>query len=140
MSATIPTVHLHIGHEKRTTGSGGTRTHIHPVTGEALAEVPLAGPAEVAAAVAKAEAAREGWRRTNPEERGRILTRLADLLTRTEVQASLTRAVDLLLNEAEAALREEGVKAGAKAGVRHLLDGIDLAQLARELVFSFFME
>ena len=74
----IPTVHLHIGHETRTTGSGGTRTHIHPVTGEALAQVPLAGPAEVAEAVARAEAAREGWRRTSPEARGAILYKLAD--------------------------------------------------------------
>ena len=67
---TTPTVHLYIGHEARTSGSGGSRTHIHPVTGEALAEVPLAGPAEVEAAVARAEAAREGWRRANPQERG----------------------------------------------------------------------
>ena len=69
---TIPTGHLHLGHETRTSGSGGTRTHIHPVSGEALCEVPLAGPAEVEAAVAKAEAAREGWRRTSPEVRGAI--------------------------------------------------------------------
>lgn len=69
-----------------------------------------------------------------------VPTRLADLLTRTEVQASLTRAVDLLLNEAEAALQSEGVKAGAKAEVRHLLDGIDLAPLARDGLFTFLHE
>lgn len=91
---TIPTVHLHIGHEARTSGSGGSRTHIHPVSGEALAEVPLAGPAEVEAAVAKAEAAREGWRRTNPQERGVILTRLADLLIAKQRQFAEMAALD----------------------------------------------
>lgn len=77
---TPPNVSLHIGGEARTAGSGGTRTHIHPVSGSALADIPLAGPAEVDEAVARAEAAREGWRRTRPEERRDILNRLADLM------------------------------------------------------------
>ena len=80
MSPSIPTVHLHLGHETRTSGSGGSRTHIHPVTGEALAEVPLAGRDEVEAAVAKAEVAREGWRCTPPEARAAMLYRLAQLM------------------------------------------------------------
>lgn len=77
---TPPIVSLHVGGEARTAGSGGTRTHIHPVSGAALADIPLAGAAEVDEAVARAEAAREGWRRTRPEERRDILNRLADLM------------------------------------------------------------
>lgn len=71
---------LHIGGDVRSTGSGGSHKHLNPVTGDVQAEIPLAGAAEVEEAVAKAQAAREGWRRTRPEERRRILTRLADLI------------------------------------------------------------
>lgn len=77
---TPPKVSLHIGGEPRASGSGGTRTHIHPVSGDALAEIPLAGIAEVEDAVSRAEAAREGWRRTSPEARRDIVNRLADLM------------------------------------------------------------
>ncbi len=59
---TPPTVSLHIGGEPRTSGTGGTRTHIHPVSGKALAEIPLSGTAEVEEAVARAEAVRNEWR------------------------------------------------------------------------------
>ena len=77
---TTPKVSLHIGGTPRASGSGGTRTHIHPVSGEAMAEIPLAGAAEVEEAVAAAEAASEGWRRTSPEARRDILNRVeADL-------------------------------------------------------------
>ena len=73
-------VKLHIGHTALSEGSGGTHAHINPVTGQVQATIPLAGPAEVERAVAAAEAAREGWRRTVPEERRAILNRLADLI------------------------------------------------------------
>jgi aldehyde dehydrogenase (NAD+) len=77
---TIPQVSLHIGGEVRATGSGGTHDHLNPVSGKVQATIPLAGPAEVDEAVAKAEAAREGWRRTAPEVRREILNKLADLM------------------------------------------------------------
>lgn len=80
MTITPPTVSLHIGGEARSTGSGGVHRHLNPVTGEVQAEIPLAGAAEVEEAVAMAEAAREGWRRTAPEIRRQILNRLADLM------------------------------------------------------------
>jgi len=90
----IPTVHLHLGHEQRTTGSGGSRTHIHPVSGEALAQIPLAGPAEVEAAVAKAEAARSGWRNTSPAQRRDMLNRLADLMEAKTTEFAEMAALD----------------------------------------------
>jgi aldehyde dehydrogenase (NAD+) len=77
---TIPQVSLHIGGKVRATGSGGTHDHLNPVSGQVQATIPLAGPAEVDEAVARAEAAREGWRRTAPEARRAILNKLADLL------------------------------------------------------------
>lgn len=91
---TVPAVHLHIGHEARSKGSGGSRTHIHPVSGEALAEIPLAGPGDVEAAVARAEAAREAWRRNSPEKRGAILHHLADLLLEHKARFAEMAALD----------------------------------------------
>ncbi len=94
MSIAPPAVSLHIGGEARATGSGGTRTHIHPVSGSALADIPLAGPAEVDEAVARAEAAREGWRRTRPEDRRDILNRLADLMEAKKREFAEMAALD----------------------------------------------
>jgi len=74
MSA-LPKVHIHLGHEARTRGSGGVHPHLHPVTQRVQAEIPLAGAAEVEEAVLRAETAREGWRRTPPEARRNILNR-----------------------------------------------------------------
>lgn len=91
---TTPKVSLHIGGEPRASGSGGTRTHIHPVSGEALADIPLAGVAEVEDAVARAEAAREGWRRTSPEARRDILNRLADLMEAKKREFAEMAALD----------------------------------------------
>jgi aldehyde dehydrogenase (NAD+) len=79
-SIQAPTVHLHLGHERLAIGTGGVHEHRNPVSGEVLARVPLAGIAEVNRAVAKAEAAFEGWRRTRPEVRGDLLHKLATLV------------------------------------------------------------
>src|SRR3546814_15578456 len=78
--ASAPAAHLHLGHEQRTSGSGGTHPHLHPVKQEVQADIPLAGAREVEEAVAKAAAAQDDWRRTPPEARRDILNRLADLL------------------------------------------------------------
>ncbi|CAM8672565.1 aldehyde dehydrogenase family protein [Sphingobium sp.] len=80
MNLEAPTVSLHIGHEILSSGSGGCYDHVSPVTGAVQQSIPLAGPAEIERAVAKAESVRERWRRTQPEERRAILNRLADLI------------------------------------------------------------
>jgi len=77
---TPPSAALRIGHEELKEGSGGAYHHLHPVTGEIQATIPLAGAAEIERAAAKAVAAFEGWRRTPPEARREILTRLAQLI------------------------------------------------------------
>ena len=53
---------------------------INPANGRELARLPVAGPAEVDAAVARATAAQRAWAQRTGVERGRILRRAADLL------------------------------------------------------------
>src|SRR5271169_6366818 len=77
---TRPTVHLHVAGEGFGTGSGGTHLHIDPSTGQVDARIPLAGPDEIDRAVNAAEVAFGAWRRTSPDERRRLLMRLADLI------------------------------------------------------------
>ena len=78
--ASRPAVHLHVAGERMDTGSGGVHEHRDPSTGEVDARIPLAGPGEVDRAVNAADAAFRDWRRTPPEERRRLLLRLADLI------------------------------------------------------------
>ena len=52
----------------------------NPATGELLAVVPVSGPEEVDAAVARASAAQTTWAAMTGTERGRVLRRAADIL------------------------------------------------------------
>lgn len=79
-SAVSPSAMLRIGHEELDSGSGGTFTHLNPVTGLAQAEIPLAGKAEVDQAVERAAGVFEEWRRWKPERRRDSLRRLAQLV------------------------------------------------------------
>jgi aldehyde dehydrogenase (NAD+) len=76
----VPVVHLHVGDERRTTGSGGVHEHLYPVDGRVQGPVPLAGPADVGDAVRAARAAFEEWRAWSPWRRRDVLFRLADLV------------------------------------------------------------
>ncbi|MEV4441734.1 aldehyde dehydrogenase family protein [Streptomyces sp. NPDC049577] len=53
---------------------------VNPATEEVVGEAPEATPAEVAAAVTAARAARDGWSRTDPRTRAAVLDRMADLI------------------------------------------------------------
>jgi succinate-semialdehyde dehydrogenase/glutarate-semialdehyde dehydrogenase len=64
-------------------GSGRTANHT-PLTGELLAELPEAGPEDVAEAYRRARAAQAGWAAASPRERGRVLLRFHDLLMRRQ--------------------------------------------------------
>jgi betaine-aldehyde dehydrogenase len=59
---------------------------INPATGEVLAEIAVDGPAEVAAAVARASAAQKEWASLPGAARGRILRRAADILRARNVE------------------------------------------------------
>ncbi|MGH8249421.1 MAG: betaine-aldehyde dehydrogenase [Steroidobacteraceae bacterium] len=81
---------------------------INPATGDMLAELPVAGPAEVEAAVRAARAAQRDWAALAGAERARILRRAAGILReRNDALAELetrdtgkpiqeTRAVDVI--------------------------------------------
>jgi aldehyde dehydrogenase (NAD+) len=71
---------LLIGPEWVAEGSSGTFQHINPATGRVQQVIPMAGPAEVNAAVAAAREALPAWRRWAPAERAAALHRLADRL------------------------------------------------------------
>ena len=60
--------------------SGETLETLDPGSGQPLARVPLGSAADVGAAVEAAALALEGWKRTAPLERARLLWRVADLL------------------------------------------------------------
>src|SRR5579872_2341905 len=61
-------------------GGDGTLPVVDPATGETVAEVPSAGPAEIDAAVSSAVAAFPGWAATSPGERAGALLALADAI------------------------------------------------------------
>jgi acyl-CoA reductase-like NAD-dependent aldehyde dehydrogenase len=70
-----------IGGEWREAASGETFATEDPSTGEKLADVASAGAADVDAAVAAARAAFEGsWAKVKPDERAKLINRLADLI------------------------------------------------------------
>jgi aldehyde dehydrogenase (NAD+) len=77
---TPPSVHLRIGDQRLTSGSGGVHGHVNPCTGKVDAAIPLAGPAEVDQAVAVADEAFQSWRKTRPAQRRHLLCRLAELI------------------------------------------------------------
>jgi acyl-CoA reductase-like NAD-dependent aldehyde dehydrogenase len=76
----LPRPGLFIGGDWASVSEADPVVHTNPATGRATAEVVLAGPAEVDAAVAAATAAFPGWRRTPPAQRRDILLRLAGLM------------------------------------------------------------
>jgi aldehyde dehydrogenase (NAD+) len=77
---TPPPVHLRIGKERLTSGSGGVHSHVNPCTAKVDATIPLAGKAEIDQAVEVAHEAFASWRRTPPAARRQLLFRLADLI------------------------------------------------------------
>ncbi len=70
---------VHVGGETRR-GSGGVRVLVDPATGDPVAEVGEASPADVSAAVVAARDAFVGWSGRTAGERARVLLRLADLV------------------------------------------------------------
>lgn len=68
--------------------------NIEPATGQVYGQLPDSGPADVAAAVAAAEAALPAWRRLPAEERGRILVKIADLIDANLERLALAESQD----------------------------------------------
>lgn len=74
--------------------SGNTFPSVSPYTEEVIAQVPDAGPEDVAAAVEAAATAARGWRRTSVLERGRLLQQLADAVVERAHDFAVLDAID----------------------------------------------
>ncbi len=87
---------LIIAGTRRDAADGATFTVVEPATGAPLAEIAQAGPADVDAALAAADAAfadgRGTWARTSATERGRVLHRVAELLREREDAFAMAEA------------------------------------------------
>jgi acyl-CoA reductase-like NAD-dependent aldehyde dehydrogenase len=83
---TTPTTErMVIGGDKVDALDGQTFEVLNPATGEAIARVPLGGPADVDRAVQSARKAFEGaWSTWSAAKRGRTLAKLADLVRRNQ--------------------------------------------------------
>jgi betaine-aldehyde dehydrogenase len=76
----LPIHQSYIDGAYRRSTSGQRFTTLNPATGEALAEIEIAGPAEIEAAVAAATRGQAHWAVMTGAERARILLRVAGLL------------------------------------------------------------
>lgn len=75
-------------------GAAAPETVVAPATGETLIALPSADADQVAAAVAAANAAFEGWRRTTPAERSAILLEVAARIERDAETLARLEAVN----------------------------------------------
>ena len=107
---------LLVGGEWSTAGSGGCLEHVNPSTGRIQATFPLAGPAEVADAVAAARSAFPAWRRTPPLDRRAVLNRIGELIRE---HADELAAINALEVGTPAALSRARYRSGATAFEYH---------------------
>ena len=85
---------LHYGGEWHEPLSGRYADTLNPGTGESLGRVAVAGDADVDAAVAAARRGFAEWRAILPQERARILRRIADLLRQNAGELALIDAAN----------------------------------------------
>jgi len=106
---------------------------INPATGEVLAQVPLASPAEVNAAVEAAAAAYPEWRRTPPEDRIQPLFKLKQLLEEhiEELGRIITQENGKTFAEAKAELRRAIENVEVACGIPMMMQGYNLEDVAR---------
>jgi malonate-semialdehyde dehydrogenase (acetylating)/methylmalonate-semialdehyde dehydrogenase len=106
---------------------------VNPATGEALAQVPLAGATEVNDAVEAAAAAFPEWRRTPPEDRIQPLFKLKMLLEDhlEDIGRILTQENGKTLTEAKAEMRRAIENVEVACGIPMLMQGYNLEDVAR---------
>ncbi len=80
--------------ELRPACDGATYPSRSPATGEVVADVPSAGPADVDVAVRAAQAAFQGWRRVPPRQRAALLRTIAEVLRANRDELAFLDAVD----------------------------------------------
>jgi malonate-semialdehyde dehydrogenase (acetylating)/methylmalonate-semialdehyde dehydrogenase len=110
-------------------GSGRFADVYNPATGEVQGKVPLATPAELDDAVAKAAEAQEGWGKTNPQRRARVMMKFAELINRD---------MDKL---AETLSREHGKTIpDAKGDIQRGLEVVEVCMGAPNMLKGEFMD
>lgn len=86
---------MFIGGEWRQAADGGTMASVNPATEEELARVPVAGAADVDAAVIAAHKALKGeWGRLPAAERGKYLFRIARLIQEQSRELAILESMD----------------------------------------------
>src|ERR1700722_18761926 len=103
-----------------------------PATGEAHAQIGLAGPAEVEAAVAAAVAAFPAWRRTPPQDRIQYLFRFRELLIRRadDIARTTTQENGKTFAEARAELARGIENVEVACGIPSMMQGYNLEDVA----------
>jgi malonate-semialdehyde dehydrogenase (acetylating)/methylmalonate-semialdehyde dehydrogenase len=106
---------------------------INPATGKTMAQVPLDGEADVAAAIESAAAAFPAWRRTPPEERIQFLFKLKQLFEDhlEELASLITVENGKTLAEARGELRRAIENVEVACGIPTLMQGYNLEDVAR---------
>jgi len=90
LESTYPTVNLLIAGERRSGANRAQQNVVNPATEQVLGLLPHATPQDREDALAAAAQGFEQWRRVDPQERGKVLKRAADLLReRAEVLARI---------------------------------------------------
>ena len=109
-----------------------TLTDVDPLSGEASAQVPLSGSAEVGAAVEAARAAQPGWRDTPPQRRARAVLALREELLRRrgELAALVSADMGKTLADADGEVGRGIESVESAAAIPHLLKGETLEGVA----------
>ena len=106
---------------------------INPATAEAIAQVPMGGEDDVAAAVEAASGAFPGWRTTPPEERIQFLFKLKQSMEEhfEEIGRLITMENGKTLTEAKAEVRRGIENVEVACGITTLMQGYNLEDVAR---------
>ncbi|WP_115864667.1 aldehyde dehydrogenase family protein [Halorussus litoreus] len=89
----VPT-DLYVGGEWSPAGDGGRLETTNPATGEPITEVAAATADDVDRAVAAAREAFSAWRDTDPDERGRIVRRIGELVREHREELAAIESLD----------------------------------------------
>jgi len=105
---------------------------LNPATAGVLASVPLAGAADVDAAVSAASEAFPGWRRTPPQDRIQFLFRFKRLLEEhaAEIAGLITQENGKTLAESRAELQRSIENVEVACGIPSLMQGYNLEDVA----------
>ncbi len=123
----------YIAGEWRAARTADAAAVIDPATGETIAETPLGGAEEVAAAVDAASAAYPEWRRTPPQDRIQYLFRLKRLIEEhfDEMAQCITRENGKTLAEARGEIQRAVENVEVACGIPTLMQGYNLEDVAR---------